>query len=145
MIQHMKTGIGFDLCLQILQKIIFKRHHTPTCSADQMMMTVFGVSVKYMTDLIPDTSIIEMNPVDQLNLIQKLQRTVHGRKPHFRIFILHQLKNVFRRQMLPFMFCQGLQNRKSLSGHFPAFFSELFLEHPLYFFLFYCHPPRPLR
>ena len=110
MIQHMKTGIGFDLCLQILQKIIFKRHHTPTCSADQMMMTVFGVS-----------------------------------KPHFRIFILHQLKNVFRRQMLPFMFCQGLQNRKSLSGHFPAFFSELFLEHPLYFFLFYCHPPRPLR
>ena len=71
MIQHMKTGIGFDLCLQILQKIIFKRHHTPTCSADQMMMTVFGVSVKYMTDLIPDTSIIEMNPVDQLNLIQK--------------------------------------------------------------------------
>lgn len=63
-------------------EIIFKRHHTPTCSADQMMMTVFGVSVKYMTDLIPDTSIIEMNPVDQLNLIQKLQRTVHGRKPH---------------------------------------------------------------
>lgn len=58
---------------------------------------------------------------------------------------LPALKNVFRRQMLPFMFCQGLQNRKSLSGHFPAFFSELFLEHPLYFFLFYCHPPRPLR
>ena len=61
MIQHMKTGIGFDLCLQILQNHLQTASHA-TCSADQMMMTVFGVSVKYMTDLIPDTSIIEMNP-----------------------------------------------------------------------------------
>ena len=83
----MKSGDLFNMMLQFIQKIICKRDHLIAFPAYQMMMIMLRVTPYQVADLVPHTSVIQIDPVYKLHVPQKLQRTVYRSQPDVRIIL----------------------------------------------------------
>ncbi len=117
MIDHAKSPLADESLFHRIQEIFLELFHPPTAQTNHVMMAVDIRRVPI--DFIAGPSIVEMDLLENLQLCEKLQRTVHGGHANVLEVLPHKLMHFFRRQMLAWSFQEYLDDPFALRREAP--------------------------
>ena len=114
MIHHAKSGSSGNLLFQLLQQIVLKGNHPAAFHADQMMMSVSWFAFLSTPHLIAHKTVIKIDPVNQMQLVQQLYCSINSGQPDLRAVRFYQLIYLLGCQVLLRARCDGFQHLQPL-------------------------------